>query len=356
MKSEVNEKHDDLETPAQEPEITDDVAKGEPPVPQVVRVEVDKLKPNPINPNVFSHSLTDEGLELLEKDIDVHGVLVPILINDKNEIVDGQRRYLVCKKKGIKEMDAIKVVMEGEDDLSDLVVGLFAGARNPTVGERVRVFELAKKKLQERQGRKRGRPNKSVGIPLNFLTADQIGEMAAKMSGLGTYDTARRAAKVFAEEDDTLKKAVNAGSMSINEAYNRLMAPQKKAKAKSEAKVKPGNTDTAGDTASNSSPAPKQKEKPKPTKPTQGAGSGNEQKQEQDSVGGGGTTDSGQTSKTEEDEDDDPAVALDKLLGEMKRYLALLCVEDFPSAESWLESACGQLSEIVNEARPADQD
>jgi hypothetical protein len=71
----------------------------------IKKVKVSDLKFDRTNPN----QMTDAQEESLKYAIEKFGYLVPIIINEKNEIGDGEHRARVYKKMGIKEIPAYVV-------------------------------------------------------------------------------------------------------------------------------------------------------------------------------------------------------------------------------------------------------
>ena len=92
----------------------EDLAEG--PELNIVSAEVDRIRPNPDNPN----GLDELKMETLKADIAENGFTQPILVrpvsNDKAidyEIVDGEHRWLVLKDLGASRVPA--VVQEADD-------------------------------------------------------------------------------------------------------------------------------------------------------------------------------------------------------------------------------------------------
>ncbi|QGS52439.1 ParB/RepB/Spo0J family partition protein [Spiroplasma tabanidicola] len=71
-------------------------------------ISVDLLKPNPYQPRkVFEQ----EELVNLAESIKLHGIIQPIIVNDKNEIVAGERRMRAAKLAGLKEVPVIVLTL-----------------------------------------------------------------------------------------------------------------------------------------------------------------------------------------------------------------------------------------------------
>jgi len=208
------------------------------------------LKPNPINASVFNASLNDEGIADLVESIRIFGVQSPVQVRrSDNSIMDGHRRWLACGILGLGWIPCHLIDgVEAQEDIEDILIAFYTSNRDATVEERVNLYRLIRERISKTTGLKRGRPNKSVGIPPNCLTAEEIGEQAAKKSGLLSFDRAKRADKVFKDGDDELKAAMNKGELSVDAAYSRLTKPKKAKTAKTTA-----TASTGADTSANSS-------------------------------------------------------------------------------------------------------
>ncbi|WP_339020856.1 ParB/RepB/Spo0J family partition protein [Spiroplasma endosymbiont of Atherix ibis] len=67
-------------------------------------ISIDLLKSNPFQPR---KTFEEEELQELADSIKTHGIIQPIIVNNKNEIVAGERRTRAAKLVGLKEIPAI---------------------------------------------------------------------------------------------------------------------------------------------------------------------------------------------------------------------------------------------------------
>ncbi|WP_338985030.1 ParB/RepB/Spo0J family partition protein [Spiroplasma endosymbiont of Diplazon laetatorius] len=67
-------------------------------------VDVNLLIPNPYQPR---KTFEDEELNELAESIKLHGIIQPVIINNKNEIIAGERRTRAAKIAGLKQIPAI---------------------------------------------------------------------------------------------------------------------------------------------------------------------------------------------------------------------------------------------------------
>jgi ParB-like chromosome segregation protein Spo0J len=70
------------------------------------RVKLSKLKDAPYNPRTIS----DEAMVRLERSVEVHGMVIPIVWNERTgNVVGGHQRKKVLEKIGAKEVDVVVV-------------------------------------------------------------------------------------------------------------------------------------------------------------------------------------------------------------------------------------------------------
>lgn len=73
---------------------------------QITQIELDKIRPNPYNPNL----VPDEIMAKLRAEIAQKGLTQPIIVRsrgDAYEIVDGYHRWLICRELGLKDIPCI---------------------------------------------------------------------------------------------------------------------------------------------------------------------------------------------------------------------------------------------------------
>lgn len=208
--------------------------------------------------NIFP--LDDEHLQELADDIKANGLLVPIETLD-GEIIDGRRRWLACKLRGVKP----SVVAVKTDDPIKYVLSLNLHRRHLTVsqlgmvGDRAR--EMYDKAAKERLavGQKAGGKARHSSSEKNSSQSsrapqsrDQIGG-AVGVSG-NTIDKARRVREKGIPE---VAKAVESGVLSINKAdlVARLPKEEQSAALQQALKPRPASPRNAGKGANSKRPA-----------------------------------------------------------------------------------------------------
>ena len=64
----------------------------------IINIDIEKLQPHPINTEIYSYNETQQ--EELKKSIELNGLLEPLVIDNKNTIISGHRRFLAIKELG----------------------------------------------------------------------------------------------------------------------------------------------------------------------------------------------------------------------------------------------------------------
>lgn len=83
---------------------------------KLINVPIGKLISDPTNPNI----MTDEQINGLKQSFQKFGNLVPVIINQNNEIVDGAHRALTYKEWGIKEIPCFQIPLDSDVDRREL--------------------------------------------------------------------------------------------------------------------------------------------------------------------------------------------------------------------------------------------
>jgi ParB-like chromosome segregation protein Spo0J len=83
---------------------------------KLVSIPVEKLKFDNTNPN----EMTEEQIKGLKQSFQKFGNLVPVIINQDNEIVDGAHRAATYKEWGIKEIPCFQIPLDSDVDRREL--------------------------------------------------------------------------------------------------------------------------------------------------------------------------------------------------------------------------------------------
>ncbi|QBQ08198.1 chromosome partitioning protein ParB [Spiroplasma gladiatoris] len=74
-------------------------------------ISLDLLKPNPYQPRKI---FDNEEINQLADSIKIHGIIQPIIINNKNEVVAGERRMRAAKIAGLEEVPVIVLTLSNQ--------------------------------------------------------------------------------------------------------------------------------------------------------------------------------------------------------------------------------------------------
>jgi len=131
-----------------------------------MKIRVDMICPHPKNSEIYSMSNLSDLVESI-KDV---GLLEPIVINQKNQILSGNRRYEAIKDLGWKEVEVLKLKIDAKDDPKYLVH--FNKHRIKTYKEILnesRVLESYYGVLQNTKGRMRDQISNDLNIGSSTL-------------------------------------------------------------------------------------------------------------------------------------------------------------------------------------------
>lgn len=208
------------------------------------RWRLDALKPHPLNSKLYGLSLGPERIKDLAEDIKEKGQRVPIEILADGTMLDGHSRYLAKQLLG-HDMVWVVIVADNmtEPQILRYIIDANRSQRRMSVREQVMVFqaELELTRLGDPQNE-----DPAVNLDLDPQNEDRpsaknIRDEAARRAGFRSYETARRARKVFSDADDGTKTQLDLGEISVNRAYATLTA------ASGDDRMNGTSTQTSGD-------------------------------------------------------------------------------------------------------------
>ncbi|WP_461833752.1 ParB/RepB/Spo0J family partition protein [Desulfothermus sp.] len=155
-----------------------------------ITVDIDALEPSPFQPRKF---FSEESIEELAQSIKGQGLLQPILVRKKPdegkyEIIAGERRYLACKKAGIRAVPAIECNLTDDECM---VVSLVENLQREDLNvveearalEKIRsVLGLTQDELANRVGKSRphiANTLRLLQLEENILQSIENGELTA---------------------------------------------------------------------------------------------------------------------------------------------------------------------------------
>ena len=140
---------------------------------------ISEIQPHPLNKEIYSLSNLDD----LIKSIEDVGLLQPIIINQKNQILSGHRRYECIKKLGWNNVEV--EVKEVEENETDFYLVQFNKQRIKTTKELLGEYDVIEKYYENKRGKiKNVRANNHKEE--NYNRRDKISEqLGIKSSQLG---------------------------------------------------------------------------------------------------------------------------------------------------------------------------
>ena len=153
-------------------------------------------------------------LTSLAESIRQEGLLQPIGVTDKLELVFGERRL-----RAHKDILKLKTILARIVDVSSIIAGEYAEIeirKDFTPSERVAIGKAIERQIGKRQGQRTDR--QPVGKVPQVEPGKKTREAAAEKAGFGNDKTYRQAAKVVQNGTPTLIQAMDEGRVSISAA------------------------------------------------------------------------------------------------------------------------------------------
>ncbi len=152
--------------------ISDEVVNTE----EILLLNIDEIEPNPLQPRFV---FTEEEINTLAKSIKNRGVLQPIIVrkvNDKYQLIAGERRWRAAKKAGLERIPARVIEIDDNGALEiALVENLDRKDLNPL--ELAKGYQLLKNRFgltQDEIAKKIGRSRSAVANTLRLLQLDDF--------------------------------------------------------------------------------------------------------------------------------------------------------------------------------------
>ena len=185
-----------------------------------MKIEVSQLKQHPLNKEIYNLSSIEE---LMLSILDV-GLLQPLVIDQHNQIISGNRRFESVKRLGWNEVDVeFKEIEEGEEEL--LLVH-FNKQRIKTFREYINEYLVLKKYYEVGQGKRNDltsvRPNKSLNG--RDKVSEQIGISSSQLGKLLFIQ------KHQPSHIDLLDK----GILTVNQSYLQVSREVKESQSRKE--------------------------------------------------------------------------------------------------------------------------
>jgi ParB family chromosome partitioning protein len=186
----------------------------------VLYVKIEQIKPNPSQPRV---NFAEEAIASLADSIKEHGVIQPLLIRKAKkgyEIVAGERRLRAAKKAGLKEVPAILItVNEEENALLAIIENMQREDLNPmeeasAYGKILQEYKMTQETLAKSVGKSRpyiANTLRLLKLPTQIQELIETGELTAgHANALGAIKDEKKqieVAKQIAREGLSVREA-----------------------------------------------------------------------------------------------------------------------------------------------------
>lgn len=203
----------------------------------VQRWRVDALRPNTRNGTLFTQSLSEARIADLAADLQRNRQRTPIEILADGTILDGESRWRAAQHLGWEMVDVAVVADTMTDrEILQYIVDASTSQRIMSVREQVAVFEALLELSRTSDPRNEDQPGSKETDLQNEDRRDPKAarDEAARRVGFRSYETARRARRVFREASEDVQRKLDASEISVNAAYQTLeparasSAPQKR--------------------------------------------------------------------------------------------------------------------------------
>jgi ParB family chromosome partitioning protein len=214
----------------------------------VLYVEIEQVKPNPSQPRV---NFAEEAIASLADSIKEHGVIQPLLIRKAKkgyELVAGERRLRAAKKAGLKEVPAIVItVNEEENALLAIIENMQREDLNPmeeasAFGKILHEYKMTQDALAKSVGKSRpyiANTLRLLKLPTQIQDLIEAGELTAgHANALGAIKDEKKqieVAKQIVREGLSVREAERISTLvSGGEAKKKVRKPNVSGGKKSE--------------------------------------------------------------------------------------------------------------------------
>ena len=173
----------------------------------IVRVEVDKLKPHPINSTIYDFD--EEQHNDLKQSIEINGLLEPITIDNNNLVMSGHRRLHAIKDLGWVDVDC-RLSSFHNPIISIIELNRY---RKKTTKELLRESELLKEEYKKFNGQ--GKRNDLNGVGKNHTIVNVSNH-------LGVSTTKLKKLKSIQHYEPQLLDKIDVGLISVGKAYQYI--------------------------------------------------------------------------------------------------------------------------------------
>lgn len=173
----------------------------------IVNIDVEKLKPHPINESIYDFD-KDQHTEL-KKSIEMNGLLEPITVDNKNQVMSGHRRL-----HAIKELGWVDVECRISSFINPIVSIIELNRyRKKSSKEILRESEILKEEYKKFNGQ--GKRNDLNGVGKNHTIVNVA-------NNLGVSPTKLKKLKSIQHYEPQLLDKIDLGLISVGKAYQYI--------------------------------------------------------------------------------------------------------------------------------------
>ena len=184
---------------------------------EVEQRNIDELKPHPSNNQIYLKQF--ENLDKLEKSIQQHGQLEPIVINSSNTIISGHRRFTVLKNLGFKLVNVR--VNDFENEIEAIInFNVQREKRGEDIANEIRFLEREVYSKIKRGRKKEGTDNQKIDKLSDYAKRFEISRMSASKLLKVERECPQLIPKI------KLKGNID-GTLTLNKAFELCSEPNK---------------------------------------------------------------------------------------------------------------------------------
>ena len=158
-------------------------------LPRVIKVKLNDLEPHPTALDIYDYKNSKKEIKVLAKTMAAAGQLEPIVINSKNQIVSGVRRYKAAYSLNWTEIEAIRTNNLPEAEIVSIVY--HNQQRKKKINEIIKEAEAILGLLKKKQGERRDLLKEQKDNPFGGIGKDRY-EKAASVIGDISASTLRK--------------------------------------------------------------------------------------------------------------------------------------------------------------------
>jgi len=194
-------------------------------VEQIIEVNVNDLTTHPLSAQIYDYRRNSKEIKVLAKTIELVGLLEPIVINDKNQILSGNRRWRAFMFLGRTTIKAIRTITNENEEQS---IVFHNQQRRKTPREIINEAEAILGILGKNQGVRNDLMKEERGNPFGRIGRDRF-EIAAKVIGDISASSLRRIMDVVEFEKESEKnkeiglvERIIKNELSASNAHNMM--------------------------------------------------------------------------------------------------------------------------------------